>query len=145
MIKTKLHVKIVDNIDEMNICYKLREIVFIQELDIPHYDEKDNSSIHFLLLENNLPIGTVRIFPDNKIAVLGRLCLLKEQRKKGAGKILMEEVINYCKKQGFEKIVLGTQEQNIGFYGKSGFTVCEEKIYGRKYAVCDMQLILNKG
>ena len=142
MIKTKTHVKIVNNVNEMNICYKLREIVFIGELEIPHYDERDNSSVHFLLIENDIPIGTVRIFPDDKIAVLGRLCILKEYRKKGAGQFLMNEVINYCKKQRFEKIVLGTQEHNIGFYGKSGFIICDEKIYGRKYAVCDMQLIL---
>lgn len=142
MIKTKLYVKIVNTNDEMNICYKLREVVFVKELDIPHSDEKDNISVHFLLFENDIPIGTVRIFPDNKIAVLGRLCVLKEHRKKGAGQFLMDEVINYCNKQGFEKIVLGTQEQNIGFYSKSGFIICDEKIYGRKYAVCDMQLML---
>lgn len=141
MINTALHIKIADNADDLDICNKLREIVLVEELGMPN-DGKDDISIHFLLFENGISIGTARIFPDNQTAVLGRCCILKEHRRKGAGKFLIEEVIDYCKKKNFEKIAFGAHEQAIPFYSKLGFNICNEKIYGRKYAACDMQLIL---
>ncbi|MEI8129142.1 MAG: GNAT family N-acetyltransferase [bacterium] len=144
MINTTLHIKIVDNIDDMDICYKLREKVFIEEQNVPRErerDEEDNLSVHFLIFDNNTSIGTARILPKNGDAVIGRLCILKEHRGKNAGMILMKEIIEYCKKQSFEKILLGSQEHAIGFYSKLGFEVCSGRYIDANIAHYKMHLI----
>ena len=41
--------------------------------------------------------------------------------------ILMTEIINFCKKRGFHKIVLGAQEHALNFYKKLGFEIISER------------------
>ncbi len=125
-----MKVKIAKNIDDINICYKLREIVFIKEQNVPidrERDEQDKIAVHFLLYDETTPIGTGRIVIDVDTVTLGRICILKEYRSKGAGLFLMKEIIDYCKKQNFRKIILGAQEHALDFYKKLGFEVCSEK------------------
>lgn len=146
MIKTNLQIKIVDNTDDMNISYKLRDTVFTKEQGVPEElddDGLDEISTHFLLFENNIPIGTARVFNDNDVAVIGRFCVLKEYRGKGAGILLIKEIIEYCKKQKFEKIVLGAQEHAIGFYSKLGFEVYGERYMDANIPHFKMKLLLS--
>lgn len=129
MISTAMHIKIVENVDDMNISYKLRDIVFTQEQNVPaqeDFDGLDEIATHFLLFENETPIGNARVYSDNQAAVIGRFCILKDYRKSGAGRFLLQEVLKYCKRQNFEKIILGAQEHAIGFYAKFGFEVCSD-------------------
>lgn len=145
MIKTVFQIKIADNPDDIKICYKLRDTVFTKEQGVPEeldFDGLDEISTHFLLFDNNIPIGNARISPNNNEAVIGRFCILKDHRKNNAGRFLMEEVINYCKKQKFEKIVLGAQEQAIGFYSKLGFEVYGERYMDANIPHFKMQLLL---
>lgn len=145
MINTALHIKIADNAADMVISYKLRNTVFTKEQSVPEeldFDGLDGISTHFLLFDNDVPIGNARISPDNTEAVIGRFCILKEHRKNNAGRFLMEEVINYCKKQKFEKIVLGAQEHAIGFYSKLGFEIYGERYMDANIPHYKMQLLL---
>lgn len=126
-----MEVKFAISEDDINTCFKLREIVFIEEQNVPvdrEQDEDDKIAVHFLLLENNIPIGTGRVVKNDEYAKIERVCILKEYRKKGAGKFLMEEIMNYCKKQNCRKISLGAQEHALNFYKKLGF-----KIFSGKY------------
>ena len=125
-----LEVKIAKSNEDIDTCHKLRKIVFIKEQNVSpeeECDEQDKISKHFILLENNTPIGTGRIYKDNSTAVIGRICILKEHRGKNAGLFLMKNLIDYCKNQNFKEILLGAQEYALGFYEKSGFQVCSER------------------
>lgn len=115
--------------EDISICYKIREIVFILEQKVPvelELDEDDKIATHFLLFEDNTAIGTARILTNNKTVTVGRFCILKEYRKNGAGLFFMKNLIDYCKKENFNEIILGAQEQAKGFYAKLGFTICSE-------------------
>jgi len=132
MINTTLHIKIVDKSQDIEICYNLRKKVFVQEQNIPFErvkDEDDGYFIHFLVFRNSNPIGTARISFNNveNIAFIERLCILKEHRKSGIGKFFMEELVEYCKKQNFNKIFLSSQERVTDFYNKVGFNICSER------------------
>jgi predicted GNAT family N-acyltransferase len=145
MMKNNLRIRIVDNPDDMDISYKLRDTVFTKEQYVPAElddDGKDDISTHLLLFENDIPIGNARILPDNKTAIIGRFCVLKEHRKNGAGMFLMEEVIKYCKKHCFEKIYLGSQVQAMGFYNKLGFKICGERYMDANIPHIEMQIII---
>ena len=95
---------------------RIRDKVFIQEQAVPRsieMDGKDGECIHFLIFDENLPIGTARIKMDGKIE---RVSILKAHRRKGLGCKLMEFIINTAKQKGLEKIYLHSQMGSIDFY-----------------------------
>lgn len=136
--------KIAKTIDDINTCYQLREIIFVEGQNVPieeELDANDNIAVHFLLLNaKDFPIGVGRVFIDSGIAIVGRFGILEDCRKKGAGLFLMRNIIDYCKKQGFQRIVLGAQEHAINFYKKSGFEVISEKYMDANIPHFKMQL-----
>lgn len=138
-----MNTKIALNSEEIDICYKLREIIFIQEQNVPVDREKDDDdkvAIHFLLYEGQEPIGVGRIVCNSDLAIIGRLGVLKDYRKMGAGAFLMKEIIDYCKSQNFQKIILGAQEHAIVFYEKLGFSICSGKYMDANIPHFKMQL-----
>lgn len=125
-----MEVKIAVNALDIDICYNLREIIFVQGQNVPvelEKDELDTVATHFLLFKDSTPIGVGRIIDEAGVAVIGRIGILKEYRRQGAGLFLMKEIINYCKAKKFPKIVLGAQQHAIGFYEKLGFEICSER------------------
>ena len=49
------------------------------------------------------------------------VCVAKDYQRKGIGKILMDYVILQAKREPCYKLVLSTNEKNIGFYKNLGF------------------------
>lgn len=49
------------------------------------------------------------------------VCVTEEFQKKGIGKILMDYVILQAKREPCYKLILSTNEKNIGFYKNIGF------------------------
>lgn len=123
--------KIAKTKDDIEICHKLRETIFIKEQNVPvsvEKDDKDNLAIHFLLLnDDNIPVGVGRVVADNNTAVIGRVGIMKEFRKNGFGAILMRNIIDYCKCQGFKKMTLSAQEHALDFYKKLNFEIVSDR------------------
>lgn len=141
-----MEVIIAENSHDKNDCFKLREVVFVNEQNVPieiEMDEFDNTAVHFLLLEDSNPVATGRVINEGSTASIGRVAVLKEHRGKGTGAFLMKEMIAHCKKQGFKKVVLGAQEYAIGFYEKLHFEVCSDRYMDANIPHFKMQLILN--
>lgn len=146
--KTKLEVKIVNSPQDIQKCLDLREKIFVQEQNIPFErvkDEENGQFVHFMIFENDLTIGSARISFNNaeNIAFIERLCILKEHRNKGVGNFFMEELIEYCKKNGFGKIIISAQERIIKFYNKVGFEVCSGIYMDSNIPHFKMQLMIN--
>jgi ribosomal protein S18 acetylase RimI-like enzyme len=59
---------------------------------------------------------------------LNKLYIIPETQKTGAGKALLNEVINYAKQNGGTKLILQVKRDNPakGFYEKQGFIVTRE-------------------
>ncbi len=49
------------------------------------------------------------------------MAVLPDQQGKHLGKHLLEEVITFCKQQGFKEMILHAQLTAKGFYDKLGF------------------------
>lgn len=141
-----MNFKIAKTIDDINICYKLRELIFIKGQNVPIDREKDaddNIAVHFLLFsDDNMPIGVGRVVADKDIAIVGRLGILEEYRENGAGLFLMQKIIKYCESQGVQKIILGAQEHALSFYGKLDFEIISEKYMDANIPHFKMQLKL---
>lgn len=141
-----MEVKIAKNIKDIEICYKLREIIFIEGQNVPierERDDEDNTASHFLLVDdNNIPFGVGRVVKNKDLAVIGRIGIIEKYRNKGAGFFLMQKIIEHCAKQKFKKIILGAQEHALDFYKKLNFEIIGEKYMDANIPHFKMQLEL---
>jgi putative acetyltransferase len=99
----------------------------------------------FDLLENDQGniVATIGLYNiDDKIVELRKMYLLKSERGKGFGKLLMEHAIDKARKLGYKKIILETAsvlKEAIQLYKNYGFQPFEsDHLSGR----CDQALYL---
>ena len=106
-------------------CVALRRAVFIEEQGIAEADEiddLDDTAVHLLALDGDMPVGTARLLFDGVTGKIGRICVLSSHRGTGLGKALVEAGVAHLKTlPGITKAKLGSQDHAIGFYEKLGF------------------------
>jgi predicted GNAT family N-acyltransferase len=109
----------------IDICYKVRIAVFVEEQNIPVEDEidlNDPKSTHFIGFIDGEPAGTARLVPDsNGVCHLGRLAVLKGSRNKGLAKLLVESVHFEAIQQGFTMSIIHAQSYLKDFYLRAGY------------------------
>lgn len=108
-------------------AFRIRTNVFVAEQGVPAHEEIDAFDEWvpiFVAYENEAAMGTARvILKDNKIAKIGRVAVIKENRGQGVGKELMSVVINYITENTHAiEIQLDAQLTAIKFYERLGFT-----------------------
>ena len=124
---------------------KIRIEVFVDEQKfVDEFDDVDANATHICFFDGDFAWGICRFFPygEDGTYKLGRIAIVKDYRKKGLGRFIMETAEKEIKKQGAEKIILGAQCRAQGFYEKCGYTPYGE-VYKEEY--CDhimMQKIL---
>jgi predicted GNAT family N-acyltransferase len=125
-----VNVKIVENQLELEDAYTVRKIVFVDEQNVPVEDEIDQfeaESTHFVLYHDGKPIGAGRFRDVDGYGKVERICVLKEARKLGAGKVIMESIESYARNKGFQKLKLNAQTHAIPFYAGLGYGVVSEE------------------
>ncbi|MEW8971514.1 GNAT family N-acetyltransferase [Mesobacillus jeotgali] len=125
-----MEVKIVTNEQELADAFEVRKTVFIHEQNVPEEEEIDqfeSDSIHFVLYDNGKAAGAGRFRVLDGVGKVERICVLKENRKNGAGVAVMNKIEEYAKSQGISTLKLNAQTHAIPFYSKLGYeTVSEE-------------------
>lgn len=125
-----MNAKIVSNDQELKDAFSVRNRVFIKEQNVPAEEEIDHeeaNSTHFVLYENNEPIGAGRFRIVDGYGKVERICVLKEFRKSGAGKTIMNTIEQYALKNEVSTLKLNAQTHAIPFYHSIGYeTVSEE-------------------
>jgi predicted GNAT family N-acyltransferase len=116
------------------IALPVRVEVFVKEQSVPEdleLDEYDSVATHAVLFEDNLVLGTGRVFQKDltsHVFYIGRLCVLKKYRGAGYGAYLFKTLIEYAKQQGATECRLHAQMVSQLFYKKFGF-VADEDIF----------------
>ncbi|MCG8603169.1 MAG: GNAT family N-acetyltransferase [Verrucomicrobiales bacterium] len=108
----------------------VRREVFINEQNVPEeieIDELDPIAHHLLaLLSGKEPVGTARwIIGENKCIRIGRVAVLKSNRRDGIGSLLIQEALSDAKKSGFLRAHLHAQVSSIPFYSHLGFKLTD--------------------
>ncbi|WP_263141973.1 GNAT family N-acetyltransferase [Pseudomonas sp. RIT-PI-AD] len=106
---------------------RIRETVFILEQSVPpelEWDSEDADAVHFLAIEGDYPIGTVRLLPDGHI---GRMSVLKDWRGLKVGDRLLRTAIAEAEKRGLRQQMLSAQVQATSFYERHGFAVVSDE------------------
>lgn len=128
----KLNYKVFNtmNSPDFSAASQVRKIVFIDEQKFSYdLDDTDKIAFHALVCDDDKPIATGRFFFDkNNIPHIGRVAVLKEYRKSGVGRYLMEILEKTAAEQGAKYITLGAQMRAADFYSRLGYTT-----YGEPY------------
>ena len=121
--------------------HEIRQRVFIEEQHVSaelEWDGLDENALHLLAVdESNKPIGCVRILA---MGIIGRMAVLKEWRRQGVGKALLDRAIAACRKHGLKNITLSAQTHAVSFYERAGFVVCSEEYLDAGIPHRDMRL-----
>ncbi|MCT8140368.1 GNAT family N-acetyltransferase [Anaerobacillus sp. CMMVII] len=125
-----MEVFVVNNESQLRDAYSVRVKVFVDEQQVPPEEEIDDfeaSSTHFVVYDKGKPIGAGRLRELDGYAKVERICIDKEYRSLGIGKLLMEAIEKEAKQQGFCKFKLNAQIQATDFYRKLGYEVCSDE------------------
>jgi N-acetylglutamate synthase-like GNAT family acetyltransferase len=104
----------------------------LENFQIPNKESPKGGFFVVESTDNNKVIGIVGLeAKPNKEAELRRMYILKEERGKKIGGKLVKHVLDFAKKEGFEKVNLYTAEVGGAglFYEKCGFKLVEEIIH----------------
>ena len=108
----------------------IRKSVFVEEQGfVDEFDGRDAAATHIVLYSEGEPIASCRCFEGDEAGVwlIGRFAVLKEHRKRGIGKMLLEEAERQIRKAGGKEARLAAQIQAAGFYEKGGYSRCGDE------------------
>ena len=130
-----MNVVLAQNQKEITDNFLVRGKVFVVEQEIDYeieFDGLDSECKLFVCYINNQPVGAARLY-KNKI---GRVATLKEYRKKGVAKAVMEYIEVYAKSNGIKELKLHAQ-----LYVKDVYTKCGYKAIGEIFQEADIDHI----
>src|SRR5699024_1257872 len=142
-----VNIKVVDTEDEMQAAYRVRNLVFVEEQNVPlelEVDEHENDAIHFVCYDNETIIGASRLRFMDDYGKLERICVLKEHRGKSFGKKIIEQMEVEIVNNKYKKALLNAQTHAKQFYENLGYTVISEEFMDAGIPHVTMEKILDK-
>lgn len=122
-----------DQADDIAKCLHIRELVFIDEQNVPAELERDgfdDSCIHYLAALNGEMIGTARVMILDDKFKFQRVAVLPSARGAGIGGKLMNFMMSDLAKRADhdgKRFFLSSQVDAIPFYERLGFVICSEE------------------
>ncbi|MBS9803670.1 GNAT family N-acetyltransferase [Bacillus cereus] len=119
--------KLITELTDLETAFHIRKEVFVKEQAVPLADEFDSfdeigeQCKHILVYYNELPVGTGRIRFIDGTGKLERICILKDYRKYGLGKVIIQTLEEIARNEQATKVKLHGQTQAEGFYKKLGY------------------------
>ena len=94
------------------------------------FDEHDTPDTKYIVLtDDEFPVATCRFYmTDEKTAMIGRVVVLPEYRKKGLGSKVIREAESWLKELGCTDVVINSRDVAVGFYEKLGYKAESGKI-----------------
>ena len=86
------------------------------------FDRFDEIADHFLFVEQDNVIGSVRLIQVENSMKLERMAIYREYRQYNFGYDAIKQIINHYKEKSIEKIILDSVYDIRNFYKKCGFT-----------------------
>jgi len=124
MNKTDYTVKLDNWQNLQDSCRPLRDVIFIQEQNVPpelEWDGLDEDCLHAVAHDHKgRAIATGRLLSDGHI---GRMAVLSKWRNKGVGSTILKLLVSHSLEQLEQRPWLDAQTQAVGFYLQHGFEV----------------------
>ncbi len=94
------------------------------------FDEHDTPDTRYIVLTDaDFPVATCRFYAiDGHSAMIGRVVVLPEYRRKGLGSRVIAEAEQWLRELGFSTAVVESRDVAVGFYKKLGYAVTDAHI-----------------
>jgi predicted GNAT family N-acyltransferase len=107
---------------------RLRTLVFVEEQRVPvelEMDDYDAIAMHAkaITLDQKM-VATARLLPNRYV---GRMCVLKEYRKRGIGGQMLQFLIDHARQNAIPELHLNAQVSALPFYREHGFRVVSDE------------------
>lgn len=116
------HVDTVDYAADPGVVHQVRDVVFVQEQQVPRdleRDALDPLSHHVVARDaSGTPIGTARLTPEHRI---GRMAVLSAWRGRGVGDALLVALLDEARRRQWPDVSLHAQVAAEAFYTRHGF------------------------
>ena len=116
---------IISETQDLKACHWLRTTVFVDEQQVDaalEFDGLDDQAIHLIARDADEPVGTARIFIQETIGKIGRVCVLKQRRGEGIGRdIMLFAIKRLSADQAITMVKISAQTAVLGFYEGLGF------------------------
>lgn len=117
---------------ELAQALAIREIVFIEEQQVPEIverDAEDARAYHLLAMQGGHAIGTGRLVmlaepPEGETgrwARVGRMAVLQASRKTGVGSLLLAALEEEARRRAAQGLMLHAQLTSMDFYKRHGY------------------------
>lgn len=110
--------------DNINEALKLRNKIFIEEMNLPNYglsDIYDDFSFNVVAYNDDEPVGTGRLlFKDGKYFI-DNVCVVKEFRRKHFGDLIVRMLVRRAVNMGAEKTYAEANEDSKLLFESVGF------------------------
>ncbi|MEC3459587.1 GNAT family N-acetyltransferase, partial [Bacillus thuringiensis] len=114
--------KLITELTDLETAFHIRKEVFVKEQGVPLADEFDifdeigEQCKHILVYYHEFPVGTGRIRFVDGVGKLERICILKDYRTYGLGKVIIQTLEEIARNEQVTKVKLHGQTQAEGFY-----------------------------
>ena len=130
-----VQIKRINSSLHLDKAFAIRKIVFVDGQDVPadeEYDEFDETANHYLLFQDELPVGTARWrFTENGVK-LERFAILMEYRNQGLGQKLLNKILEDIPKSNY--VYLHAQIPAVNLYERGGF-----ETIGETFLECEIE------
>ena len=126
-------VKSIQKTSDFTKIHNIRIRIFSTELGLSKkdiFDNDDKNLEQFLIMKDNVPVGTFRLREINDSYKIERMGILSEYRFQGFGKFALEEIKSCAKKIKKSKLILDSIYDVRAFYANSGFVEVGD-VYGK--------------
>lgn len=119
----------VDDARRMQLALAVRMRVFVEEQhvrieeEIDVHDRDDRDAVHAIVLNGEHVVGAGRFYvrDDGRTVKIGRMAILEAYRSRGAGRLLLNALMDAARQRGYVRASLSAQIHARAFYVKSGF------------------------
>ena len=111
---------------------ELRRIVFVDEQGVDaeaEIDGRDEHAVHLAARRAGRLVGTLRLLRDGDTVRVQRVAVLREQRRSGAGAVLMRRAEELARGWGARQLLLHAQRASEAFYAAQGYTAEGETFF----------------
>lgn len=119
--------------DVLDDAFKIREKVFVEELNVPfniEFDDLDRESIHVMVIDNidhNSYVATGRMHYNGEYCRIGHIAVLKEFRGRYYGDLAVRMLINRAFTSGIDEVWTEVDLVVKPFFEKIGFQIENEE------------------
>ena len=125
---------------ELEKVWKLRNEVMYPEKDIDYVKlADDENGLHLGFYADDKLVSVISLFITEKNIQFRKFATLTDEQGKGYGTMLLNEVIDYAKRNNIEKIWCNSRAEKTDFYEKFGFKKTDKKYEesGRKFIIME--------